>query len=113
MEVNIRPTMEVIVLGIDKREPDNIGFCAVTFGASRLFWIDGYLLCLEVYEKSIEYEIERGKFYISHLCYASFPKYSRILEVEKGAQIPIVNVSDMHLYKEIIKAILSYESKGY
>ncbi|MEM2273272.1 MAG: hypothetical protein QXX56_03530 [Candidatus Bathyarchaeia archaeon] len=111
MEVNIKPTRKIIVLGLDRREPENIGFCAVTFGVSRLFWADGFLLCLEVYEKSIEYEIERGEFYINQLCYASFPKYHRILEVEKGAQIPIVNVSDMRLYKEIIRAILGYENK--
>jgi len=103
--IDIKPTRKIVILGLERRDPENIGFCAITFGATRLFWAEGYLLCLEVYEKSIEYEIERGEFYISQLCYASFPKYSRILEIEKGAQIPIVNVSDMRLYREIIKAI--------
>lgn len=113
MIVNIKPTKKVVILGIDKRDPENIGFCAITFGASRLFWVDGFLVCLEVYEKSIEYEIRRGEFYISQLCYAVFPKYTRILEIEKGAQIPVVNVSDMRLYKEIIKAVLDYEARGH
>ena len=105
MEVNIKPTKKVIILGLDKRDPENIGFCAITFGASRLFWVDGYILCLEVYEKSLEYEIEKGEFYISHLCYASFPKYSKVLEVEKGTQIPLVNALDMNLYREIMRAV--------
>jgi len=111
LEVDIRPTRKIIILGLDKREPENIGFCAITFNASRIFWVDGYLLCLEVYDKSIEHEIEKGEFYISQLCYASFPKYNRILEIEKGAQIPVVNVSDMRLYREIIKAVLNHEAK--
>lgn len=106
--IDIRPTKRVVILGLDRRDPENIGFCAITFGANRLFWVDGFLICLEVYEKSIEYEIEKGEFYISQLCYASFPKYARILEIEKGAQIPIVNVSDMRLYREIIRAVQNY-----
>jgi len=84
LKIDIRPTGKVIILGLDRREPENLGFCAVTFGAGRLFWVNGYILCLEVYEKSLEYEIERGEFYISHVCYAPFPKYSKILEIEKG-----------------------------
>jgi len=111
LEVEIKPTEKIIILGLDERKLEDIGFCAVTFGVSRLFWIEGYILCLEVYEKSLEYEIERGEFYISHLCYAKFPKYKKILEVEKGMQIPIVNVSDMQIYKEIIKTILNFKSK--
>ncbi|MEM2026363.1 MAG: hypothetical protein QXT06_04500 [Candidatus Bathyarchaeia archaeon] len=109
MEVDIRPTKKIVILGLDKRDPENIGFCAITFGSSRLFWVDGHILCLEVYEKAIEREIEKGEFYISQLCYASFPKYTRVLEVEKGTQIPIVNASDMRIYKEIIRAILGKE----
>lgn len=107
MKVNIRPTKNIIILGLDKREPKNLGFCAITFGANRLFWIDGLLLCLEVYEKSIEYEMDRGEFYISQLCYADFPKYAEIFEIERGTQIPIVNVSDMQIYAKIVKAIKS------
>ena len=112
LEVDIKPTRKIIILGLDERKPENIGFCAITFGATRLFWVEGYILCLEVYEKSLEYEIEKGKFYISHLCYAKFPKYRKVLEVEKGMQIPIVNVSDMQIYREIIKAILNFKSKN-
>ena len=111
MEVEIKPTEKIIILGLDERKLEDIGFRAATFGVSRLFWVEGYILCLEVYEKSLEYEIERGEFYISHLCYAKLPKYKKILEVEKGMQIPIVNVSDMQIYKEIIKTILNFKSK--
>ncbi len=107
MKISIRPTKNIIILGLDKRNPVDLAFCAITFGANRLFWVDGLLLCLEVYEKSIEHEIEKGEFYISQLCYAEYPKYTRILEVEKRAQIPIVNVSDMQMYMEIAKAIKS------
>lgn len=109
MKINIMPTKKVTILGLDRRNLANLGFCAVTFGASRLFWVDGFLLCLEVYEKSFEYEIERGNFYVSQLCYADFPKYNRILEVEKGTQIPIANVSDMQMYKEIARTIIEFE----
>ncbi|MBS7624756.1 MAG: hypothetical protein QXF59_06705 [Candidatus Bathyarchaeia archaeon] len=112
MEVNIRSTKRVVILGLDRREPENIGFCAITFGATRLFWVDGYILCLEVYEKAIEHEMEKGEFYISQLCYASFPKYTKVLEIEKGTQIPIVNASDMRIYREIIRAILGRESNS-
>ncbi len=111
MEVEIKPTRKIVILGLDERKPEDLGFCAITFGASRLFWVKGYILCLEVYEKSLEYEIEKGKFYISHLCYAKFPKYNRILEVGRGMQIPIVNVSDMQIYREIIKNVLNFKSK--
>ncbi len=112
MKINIVPTKKVTILGLDRRDLANLGFCAITFGASRLFWVDGFLLCLEVYEKSFEYEIERGNFYVSQLCYADFPKYNRILEVEKGTQIPIANVSDMQMYKEITRAIMEFEHRS-
>jgi len=112
VEIIIRPTRKVVILGLDEREPENIGFCAITFGASRLFWVDGFLLCLEVYEKALEYEVERGEFYISHLCYSRFPKYNKILEIEKGTQIPIVNASDMQICREIVRAIVNFKCKG-
>jgi hypothetical protein len=35
----------------------------------------------------------------------SFPKYEKIYEVDKSLQIPIVNVSDMKIFKNILKAI--------
>jgi hypothetical protein len=112
LKVNIMPTKKVTILGLDRRDLADLGFCAVTFGANRLFWVNGLLLCLEVYEKSFEYEIERGNFYVSQLCYTELPKYSRILEVEKGTQIPIANVSDMQIYKEIAKAIMEFECRS-
>jgi hypothetical protein len=112
LKVNITPTKKVTILGLDRRDLTDLGFCAVTFGASRLFWVDGFLLCLEVYEKSFEYEIKRGNFYVSQLCYTELPKYNRILEVEKGTQIPIANVSDMQMYKEIAKAIMEFECRS-
>lgn len=111
LKIDIKPTRKIVVLGLDRRIPEDLGFCAVTFGANRLFWVNGYIMCLEVYEKSLEYEIDRGEFYISHICYAPFQKYSKILEIEKGVQIPIVNASDMHIYKGLISAILDFESK--
>jgi len=109
LEVEISPTRKIIVLGVDRRSPNNIGWCAITYGANRLFWVDGYLLCVEVYEKSFEYEVEEREFYISQVCYAAFPNYSRILEVGKGAQIPVVNVSDMKIYRNLLNAILKAE----
>jgi len=111
LEIDIRPTRKIVILGLDRREPENLGFCAATFGASRLFWVNGRLLCLEVYEKSFEYEIKRGVFYVGQLCYADFPKYSMFLEIRRGMQIPIVNASDMQLYKKVAEAITRLESK--
>lgn len=109
MEVKISPTKRVKILGIDDRSLNNIAWCAITYGVNRLFWVDGYLLCLEVYEKSFEHEIEKGEFYISQVCYTKFPKYIEIFEVKKGMQIPIVNVSDMKIYKDLLEAILMKE----
>ena len=112
MEVEINPTRKVVVLGVDRRSPNNLGWCAITYGANRLFWVDGYLLCVEVYEKSFEHEIEKREFYVSQVCYAAFPKYCRVLEVEKGAQIPIVEASDMKIYKNLLDAILKAEKRN-
>ena len=84
----------------------NVAYCAATFGMSRLYWIDGYLLCLEVYEKSFEYELKKKEFPVSQICYAEFPKYEKILEIDKSFQIPLVNVSDMKIFQSILKAIL-------
>ena len=91
---------------MDERSLENLAWCAVTYGINRLFWVDGYLLCVEVYEKSFEHEIEEREFYISQVCYANFPKYIRVFEVERGMQIPIVNASDMKIYQILLKAIL-------
>jgi hypothetical protein len=105
MDVEIAPTKKVTVLGLDKRSVGDIAWCATTYGANRLYWIDGYLLCLEVYEKSFEHELKNRKFPISQICYAEFPKYERIYEVDKSLQIPVVNVSDMKIFKNILEAI--------
>ena len=105
MDVEISPTRKVTVLGLDKRNVSDIAWCATTYGASRLYWIDGYLLCLEVYEKSFEHELKNREFPISQICYADFPKYERIYEVDKSLQIPVVNVSDMKIFKNLLKAI--------
>jgi len=51
LKISVRPTKNIIILGLDKRNPVDLAFCAITFGANRLFWVDGLLLCLEVYEK--------------------------------------------------------------
>jgi len=106
MEVEIAPTRRLVVLGVDKRSLEDLAWCATTYGINRLFWIDGYLLCVEVYERSFEHEIKRREFPISQVCYTSFPKYTRVYEVEKGMQIPIVNASDMRIFNSLLKAIL-------
>jgi len=106
MEVEITPTKKVIVLGVDRRALEDIAWCAATYGINRLFWIDGYLLCVEVYEKSFEHEIRNKEFPISQVCYTNFPQYTRIFELGKGTQIPIVNVSDMRIFRSLLDAIL-------
>ena len=109
MKIEIRPTKKVVVLGADRRSVENIAWCAATFGVNRLFWVDGHLLCVEVYEKSLEHEIEAGEFYISQACHSRLPEYTRLYEVEKGTQVPIVNASDMGLYRNLIDALLKAE----
>ena len=109
MDVEIAPTRKVTILGLDERSVSNVMFCAATFGVNRLYWIDGYLLCLEVYEKSFEHELEKQEFPISQVCYVKFPKYEKLYEIDKSFQIPVVNVSDMKLFKNVLKAILEYE----
>ena len=111
MEIEIKPTEKVVVLGLDERAKENLAWCAATFGINRLFWVDGHLICTEVFEKSFEHEIESGEFYISQVCYASLPRYSRILEVEKGTEIPVVDASDMRIYRNLLKAIKEHEKK--
>ena len=106
MDFEVNPTKKIVVLGVDERSPENLMWCAVTYGINRLFWVDGYLLCVEVYDKSFEHEIESREFPVSHVCYANFPKYIKVFEVEKGMQIPIVDASDMQLFKGLLKAIL-------
>ncbi len=109
MEVEVAPTKKIVIFGVEKRKTENLVWCAVTYGVNRLFWVDGYLLCLEVYEKSFEHEIKSNIFPISQLCYAEFPNYIKIYEAEKGVQIPIVNASDTKLYQTLLKAVLKHE----
>jgi hypothetical protein len=111
MDVKIAPTKKITVLGLDSRQINNLAWCAATYGANRLYWIDGYLLCLEVYEKSFEQEIKMKEFPISQICYTQLPKYEKILEIDKSFQIPIVDVSDMRIFQRILKAVLDHEKK--
>lgn len=104
MKVKVTPTKEVQIFGFDKRNTENIFWCAMSYRADRLLWADGYLLCLENYDDAMAHEVEKGVFPISQICYTPFPKYAKCYEVEKGVQIPIVNVSDMQLYKEIVSS---------
>ena len=111
MDVEISPTRRIVVLGLDKRSVNNILYCAATFGMSRLYWTDGYIMCMEVYEKSFEQELKKKEFPVSQVCYAEFPKYQKLLEVDKSFQIPLVDVSDMEIFQSILKAILEHEKK--
>lgn len=111
MEVEIAPTRKILVLGLDKRSTNNIAWCAATYGITRLYWIDGYIICLEVYDKSFEHELKKKEFPISQICYAQFPKFEKTLEIDKSFQIPLVNVSDMKLFQGILKAILKKEKE--
>jgi len=111
MNVEIAPTRKISILGLDKRSISDIAWCATTYGAGRLYWVDGYLLCLEVYEKSFEHELKKREFPISQICYVKFPKYEKLYEVDKSLQIPIVNVSEMKIFKNILKAIIESEKE--
>jgi len=111
MHVEINPTKKIIVLGVDKRTLIDLAWCASTYEINRLYWLEGYLLCIEVYEKSFAHEIKTREFPISQVCYAAFPKYTKTFEVERGVQLPIVNVSDMQIFRNMLKAILKREGK--
>ena len=112
MDVEISPTRKITILGLDKRSVNDVAWCATTYGVSRLYWIDGYLLCLEVYEKSFEHELKHKEFPISQICYTKFPKFEKLYEVDKSLQIPLVNVSDMKLFQSILKAIIEKEKEN-
>jgi hypothetical protein len=111
MDVEISPTRRITILGLDKRSVDNIAYCAATYGVNRLYWIGGYLLCLEVYEKSFEHEMKTKEFPVSQICYAQSPRYEKILEIDKSFQIPVINVSDMKIFQCMLKAILENEKQ--
>ncbi len=112
MDVQVEPTKKVVVLGVDKRSLEDLAWCAITYDVRRLCWVNGHVLCVEVYEKSFEQELKEKEFPISQVCYASYPRYTRVFEVEKGMQIPIVNVSDMRLYRHLLKAVLKAHRKS-
>ena len=109
MDTEVTPTKKVTILGVDCRSKENIAWCAATYGATRLYWINGYILCLEVYEKSFEQEIKTKEFPISQICYTKHPKYEKLYEIDKSYQIPVVDVSDMRLFQNILKTILEHE----
>jgi len=109
LEIDIRPTEKIVVMGLDERSLGHMAWCAATFGINRLFWADGYLLCTEVFEESFKREIEKGEFCISQVCYTRQPHFSRLHEVEKGTQIPVVDVSEMKIYRNLVKAIQEHE----
>jgi len=111
MDVQIAPTKKVNILGVDNRSVENVAWCAVTYGMNRLYWVNGYLLCVEVYEKSFDHELKNKEFPVSQVCYAKFAKYEKLYEVDKSIQIPVANVSDMKLFQSILKAILENEKK--
>jgi len=106
MDVKIDSTKKLLVLGVDHRKLENLVWCAITYGVNRLFWVNGYVLCVEVYEKSFDYEVKNRIFPISQVCYTRFPKYIKSYEVERGVQIPIVNASDMKIYRSLLEALL-------
>ena len=113
MKVKISPMREIHIFGLDERSLSNLAWCATAYRVDRLFWSDGYLFCLEPYEKSLEYEAEKNILPVGQVCYAKFPKYVKSYEVEKSVQIPIVDVSDMRLYREIARTIKSHDLKKH
>lgn len=111
MNVEILPTRKIIVLGLDRRSVDDLIWCASTYSINRLLWLNGYLLCAEVYEKAFEHEIAKREFPISQLCFTEFPKYKKYYEVEKGVHIPIVNVTGMKIYENLLKDALQADKR--
>jgi len=108
MEVKITPTNDIRILGMDKRSLDKLTWCSATVGG-KLVWLDGYLICLEVYEKAFEYEVEKGFFPISQVCYTKLPNYCPVYDVGRGAQLPVVDASDMKIYRAILGAVKNHE----
>ncbi len=106
MNIKIAPTKKVVVLGLDIRPLEDLIWCASTFGINRLFWINGHIICAEVYEKAFEHEISKREFPISQVCYAEFPTYKKYYEVEKGVNLPIVNVTGANIFENLMRAIL-------
>ncbi len=109
MEIKYLPTREIRIYSIDKRKASELAWCSITMGANKLFWIDGYVICLEIHDDAFKYEVEKGFFPINQICFAAFPEYTRIFDVEKGARIPLINVSDMKIFKKILNKIKEIE----
>ncbi|RLG61053.1 hypothetical protein DRN86_00875 [Candidatus Geothermarchaeota archaeon] len=109
MRIKLTEPIEIRIYGLDRRDINRLAWCALTYGISRLFWVDGLLMCLEVYERSVKYEIEKRVFPISHLCYTNMDKYIKTLEIRKGAEIPVVDVSDVKVFKKIAEFVRNHE----
>lgn len=105
MSVEVQPTKQVRILGFDRRALDDMAWCAVSMDFSKLFWLDGHLLCIETYEKAFEQELETGVFSVSQVCYTKAPNYVRLYEVGRGIQIPVINASGMRLFEAIVRAV--------
>lgn len=105
LEVDLTPTKRIKVLGLDERPLDDMVWCSASMEVSKLFWIDGYILCMETYEKAFEHEVETGVFPINQVCYARFPSYTRFYDVGRGVQVPVIKVSGMKVFEAIAEKI--------
>ena len=103
------PTRKLRILSLDKRPLEDLIWCAITSGSHKLYWIGGYVICTEVYEEAFKYEVEKGEFPISQVCYSELPKYERMLELEKGSRIPLVKVEGHSDIKKIMYAMPTQE----
>ena len=110
MEIKYTPTKEIRIFSIDERKLDDLAWCAIVSGSNKLYWIDGFVICMEIHDDAFKYEVERDFFPINQLCYAKLPEYTRVYEVAKGARIPVVDVSSMSLFKRIIETIKTLKS---
>jgi len=104
--VEVAPTRKVVVSGLDKRPLEDLIWCASTHAVNRLFWLNGYLICAEVYEKALEHEINKREFPISQVCYTEFSKYKKYHEVEKGVNLPIVNATCLKIFRKLFEQIM-------
>lgn len=112
MKIEISRPKVIKILGMDSRSKDDLVWCSVSMEVSKLFWIDGLLICMEVPEKSFDYEYEDGVYVVSQLCYAEYPKYNKFEDVGRGIQIPIVNVKGMKVFEFIAKTIREGEKSS-
>jgi len=111
MDIELAISRKVKILGLDhRRSEDELIWCSSTMEVSKLFWVDGYLICMEIPEKSFEHEIESGEFIISQLCFTRCSKYERFKPIARGGQIPVVDMSSMKLFREIAKLLSTHES---